>query len=113
MKKTMIAAGWMALCLGAASASQAAGKKADEIDVSRIAPGLPAGSFFIAQSTVPPPPPCTQPAAPSNLSATAVTCHQVNLTWTNNAADADSLRVLRSEAGGGQVLLATVPANVA
>ncbi len=40
------------------------------------------------------------PAAPSNLVATAVSGHEIDLTFTNNAANADHLYVERSQDGG-------------
>ena len=39
---------------------------------------------------------CLPPSAPSNLSATAVSANQINLSWTDNASDETAYRVERS-----------------
>lgn len=41
----------------------------------------------------PPPPPLQPPAAPSNLGASAVDGADIQLTWTNNADNADSIQI--------------------
>lgn len=51
------------------------------------------------------------PAAPTNLTATAISPTQVNLTWTNNAPDATAIRVeLRS---GGKTVFSDIGAAAA
>lgn len=58
--------------------------------------------------------PVTPPAAPSNLSAGAVSPTQVNLTWMDNSADEDEFSIERCEGAGCSAFLeiATVGANV-
>jgi len=48
----------------------------------------------------PPPPPPAPPAAPSALQATAVSASQINLTWTDNAANEDGFRIQRCTGAG-------------
>ncbi|MFP5389953.1 MAG: fibronectin type III domain-containing protein [Gammaproteobacteria bacterium] len=52
------------------------------------------------------------PAAPSLLTATAASSSQVNLSWSDNAADETGVQVERSLDGSNFTLLATVPVNV-
>jgi uncharacterized repeat protein (TIGR03806 family) len=58
-----------------------------------------------------PPPPTPPPAAPSGLTATAVSASQINLTWADNSADEDGFQVERSTGGGTFALIATLPAG--
>lgn len=62
------------------------------------------------------PVPPAVPAAPTNLAATAISAFQVNLTWTDNAADETGFNIERALAPNGIPgafsLLATVGANV-
>jgi len=51
-------------------------------------------------------------AAPSNLTAAAVSGTQVNLTWTNNATNASSVLIERATGTGAFVQIASVAANV-
>ncbi|HET6385284.1 MAG TPA: fibronectin type III domain-containing protein [Armatimonadota bacterium] len=53
----------------------------------------------------------TAPAAPMNLTATAVSGTQVNLIWTDTAGDATSFEVEREISGGTFAQIATVGAN--
>lgn len=58
---------------------------------------------------VPPPQP---PAAPSGLSATAVSVSQINLAWTDNSANENNFIVARSTVSGGSYSdIATLAAN--
>src|SRR5207237_1287952 len=52
------------------------------------------------------------PAAPSNLSATAVSSSQINLTWTNNASNATGISIQRSGDGINFTVIATVASSV-
>lgn len=53
------------------------------------------------------------PAAPSSLSAAAVSASQINLTWTDNSTDETAFVVARSASSGGPYAdLATLGANV-
>ncbi len=56
--------------------------------------------------------PVNPPAAPSALSATAVACNQVNLSWTDNATDEDNFVIERSTDASNYSILASVGANV-
>jgi fibronectin type 3 domain-containing protein len=52
------------------------------------------------------------PAAPSNLSATAVSQTQINLSWTDNSSNEDGFKIERSPDGtSGWTQIATVGAN--
>jgi acid phosphatase type 7 len=51
------------------------------------------------------------PAAPTNLAAAATSGTQVNLTWTDNAANESGYRVWRATETSSFVLIATLPAN--
>jgi hypothetical protein len=54
----------------------------------------------------------TPPAAPSGLTATAVSSSQINLAWTDNSNNEDSFIVARSNTSGGPYSdITTVPAN--
>ena len=55
-----------------------------------------------------PPPP---PAAPTNLTATAVSCNQIDLAWTDNANNEDGFAIERSLDGTVFAQLGTIPAN--
>jgi len=60
--------------------------------------------------TPPPPPP---PSAPTNLSATAVSCSQINLSWTDNSNNETGFKIERKTgAGGAWSQIAAVGANV-
>jgi len=54
----------------------------------------------------------TPPAAPSDLSATAVSASQINLSWTDNSDNEDGFKVERSLDGSTWTQIATVGANV-
>ncbi|MDZ7303603.1 MAG: fibronectin type III domain-containing protein [candidate division KSB1 bacterium] len=51
------------------------------------------------------------PAAPSNLTATAVSYSQINLAWTDNANNEDGFKIERKTSGGTYAEIATVGAN--
>jgi subtilase family serine protease len=53
------------------------------------------------------------PAAPSNLTASAPSAHQVNLAWTNNSTNATGTVIQRSRNGSNWTQVATVGAGVA
>lgn len=55
-----------------------------------------------------------KPIAPSGLTATAISCGQINLTWSDNSADETGFEIERSTTGssGPFTLLATVSSNV-
>jgi hypothetical protein len=63
----------------------------------------------IASATTAPPPP---PAAPSGLTATAVSSSQINLTWVDNATNETNYRVERATDGATFTTLVTLGANV-
>ncbi len=50
-------------------------------------------------------------AAPTNLIATAVDTHQIDLSWTDNADNEDGFRIDRKTATGGFVQIADLAAN--
>jgi phosphodiesterase/alkaline phosphatase D-like protein len=52
------------------------------------------------------------PAAPSNLSATAISASEIDLSWTNNATNQTGFAIQRSTDGTTFTPLATVAANV-
>ena len=54
----------------------------------------------------------TAPAAPTNLSATAVSSSQINLTWTDNASNESGFRIERSADGATFTEIGVVTANV-
>lgn len=60
----------------------------------------------------PTPAPTAAPAAPSDLSATAVSKSQINLSWTDNSANEDGFSIRRSTDGTNFAALATVGPNV-
>jgi len=49
------------------------------------------------------------PAAPTNLSATAVSRSQINLAWSDNASDETGFRVERSTNGGSFTVVKSLP----
>ena len=51
------------------------------------------------------------PNAPSNLTATATSCTNVNLAWTDNADNETGFKIERKESGGTYTEIATVTAN--
>ncbi|MFN7138617.1 MAG: putative Ig domain-containing protein, partial [Limisphaerales bacterium] len=54
----------------------------------------------------------TVPAAPSALTATAVSDVQINLSWTDNSSNEDGFRIFRSTDGTTFTAITTVGANV-
>ncbi|AXA36788.1 N-acetylmuramoyl-L-alanine amidase [Candidatus Sumerlaea chitinivorans] len=69
--------------------------------------GASANSSQASATTLPNP-----PAAPSGLSATAVSSSQINLTWTDNSTNESNFVVARSTTSGGPYTdIATLPAN--
>jgi PKD repeat protein len=66
----------------------------------------------IAEATTPAPP--SPPAAPSNLTATAVSNSQINLAWTDNAGNEDGFKIERCQGAGcvNFAQIASVGANV-
>jgi galactose oxidase len=60
----------------------------------------------------PTPTPVQPPAAPSNLTATAVSASQINLSWTDNSNNETGFKVYRSKRGRRFKRIATVGANV-
>ena len=54
----------------------------------------------------------TAPPAPTNLSATAVSSSQINLSWTDNAANESGFRIERSADGAAFTEIGVVTANV-
>src|ERR1044071_2343043 len=66
-------------------------------------------AFSAAASATPPPPPVTPPAAPSNLTAGAISRSQIRLDWTQNSGNESGFAIERSLSGGsGWVQVATV-----
>ncbi len=55
--------------------------------------------------------PTPPPSAPTNLSATALACDRVNITWVDNAADESSYHVERSLDGSSWTGIATLGPN--
>jgi hypothetical protein len=53
----------------------------------------------------------TRPAAPTNLTATAIHERRVNLSWTDNSSGEDGFRIERKTGGGSWVELVAVGAN--
>lgn len=51
------------------------------------------------------------PAAPSNLTATAVSTSQINLAWTDNSSDEANFVVERKKGTGSYSVIVTLPAN--
>ena len=59
------------------------------------------------------PPPTEPPAAPTGLTATAVSSSQINLAWTDNANNEANFEIERAAAAGGPfALLTTISANM-
>ena len=57
-------------------------------------------------------PPCgTAPAAPSNLTAMAISSTEIKLTWSDNSDNEDGFKIERKEPGGTYALISTIPAN--
>jgi regulation of enolase protein 1 (concanavalin A-like superfamily) len=56
--------------------------------------------------------PVTSPAAPSGLSASAVSSSQINLAWTDNADNESGFKIERKTGGGSFSQIGTVNANV-
>ena len=65
----------------------------------------------VASATTPAPPP-TPPAAPSGLTATAVSSSRIQLTWTDNSGNETGFRIQRSTNGVIFTTIATVGAGV-
>jgi len=55
--------------------------------------------------------PTTAPAAPSGLTATAVSSNQINLAWTNNANNQDGFYIYRSSDGTNFTLVSSAAAG--
>jgi hypothetical protein len=53
----------------------------------------------------------TAPSAPSNLTANATSCNNVNLSWSDNSNNESVFKIERKESGGTYSEIATVPAN--
>jgi len=53
----------------------------------------------------------TPPDAPTNLTANAAACNQIDLGWTDNSSNEDGYRVYRGLTAGSLSLIATLPAN--
>jgi serine protease AprX len=72
-----------------------------------------AGAASVAEGTTPPPPPPTVPAAPTGLTATAVSKSQINLAWSDKASNESGFKIERStNATTGFTEIATVGPNV-
>ena len=52
-----------------------------------------------------------EPSAPSNLTATATSCNNVNLSWSDNSNNESGFKIERKESGSTYSEIATVPAN--
>ncbi len=70
--------------------------------------GTIADYFTIIKGGTPP----TIPNPPTNLTATAVSANQINLTWTDGSTDENNFRIERSTDGTNFTEIATVGANV-
>ena len=69
--------------------------------------------IFIGDPNYTPPTPPTPPAAPSNLSATAVSKSQINLTWMDNSDNETGFKIERSKSSTtGFTQIGTAAANV-
>ena len=53
----------------------------------------------------------TAPSAPSNLTANATSCNNVNLSWSDNSNNESVFKIERKESGSTYLEIATVPAN--
>jgi Fibronectin type III domain len=63
-------------------------------------------------TATPTPTPTPTPAAPTNLTATAVSSSQINLSWTDRSNNETGFEVYRSRHGSSFKRIATVGANV-
>jgi hypothetical protein len=86
----------------------AAGTYTISVTLSVTAGDCTSSSGFTAQFTLLPPPQTSAPAAPSNLTATAVSPTSVRLTWTNNAANQSGVVISRNGVVSVDVQGATV-----
>lgn len=70
-------------------------------------------SSIASATTFQQPPPPTPPAAPSGLTAVAVSTSQINLAWTDNSTDETNFQIERKlTVGGTFALVATVGAGI-
>ena len=85
--------GWGTTVLGwfVVQEGQAAGDAAPDATPDEPAPAPEPSTFFVS-------PP---PAAPSGLSATAVSSSQINLSWTDNSSDETGFKLERKTGAGG------------
>jgi hypothetical protein len=75
--------------------------------------GVPSVAKIIAiYSTTPPPTPPPPPEAPSNLTATAVGCQEIDLSWMDNSNNEDGFKIERGTSGTSFTQIATVGPNV-
>ena len=65
-------------------------------------------NYVVYNGSTPP----TPPAAPTNLTATAASYSQINLTWTDNANNETGFKIERSPDGATWTQIATLAANV-
>ncbi len=99
--------------------STQAANNTDALGVTQkfAAPTVADGQVFVPTSTAlvvygPPPAASTAPAAPTNLTATAVSGLQVNLSWTDNANNENGFSIQQSSDGVNFTQIGTVIANV-
>src|SRR4029453_16538415 len=78
--------------------------------------GVPSLANIVAiYSTTPPPtptPPPAPPEAPSNLTATAVGCQEIDLSWTDNSNNEGGFKIERGTNATSLTQIATVGPNV-